>query len=278
MPINVSVLILTMNEEANLERCLASVEWSDDVVVLDSGSTDRTHDIVRKAGVRMEIRPFDDYASQRNYGLQNISYKYPWVLMVDADEVVPPDLANEIQHAVASCGESICLFRMRRKDFLMGKWLRYSSGYPTWFGRLIRLGHVRVERSINEEYHTDGDIAELKNHLYHYPFNKGMHAWLEKHNRYSSMEAELKVQSQPEQLHWAKLFAKDPVKRRKAQKALVYMLPGRPLLVFVLFYIVRGGFLEGRAGLMFSALKAIYEYMIVCKVKELERRKVGLPF
>jgi glycosyltransferase involved in cell wall biosynthesis len=275
---DVSVLILTLNEEVNLPRCLASVDWTDDVLVLDSGSSDGTIEIARQAGARVVFRTFDDYASQRNYGLTDIEYKYPWVLMVDADEAVSLELALEIKAAILGCPDNVCIFRMRRKDFLMGKWLRHSSGYPTWFGRLIRVGRVQVERSINEEYHTDGDIASLENHLYHYPFNKGMEAWFEKHNRYSTMEAEVQMQTLPEMHRWRDLFNSDPVLRRKAQKLFVYSLPGRPVIVFALFYFIRGGLLEGRAGFMFSMLKAVYEYMIVCKIKELKRRQKSLPF
>lgn len=140
------------------------------------------------------------------------------------------------------------------------------------------MGRVRVERSINEEYYTDGDVEVLEHHLFHYPFNKGIHAWLEKHNRYSTMEAELQAKSARVGYRWRDFLGKDPVVRRKAQKALIYSLPGRPLIVFVIFYFIRGGILEGRAGLMLSVLKGVYEYMIVCKTKELKRRKAGLPF
>jgi glycosyltransferase involved in cell wall biosynthesis len=275
---SISVLILTLNEAINLPRCLASLEWADDVVVLDSGSSDGTQEIARRSGARVVHRAFDDYAAQRNYGLQDVEYKNSWVLMVDADEVVPPELAREMIEAVSSCTPDVCMYRMRRKDFLMGKWLRRSSGYPTWFGRLIRLGKVRVTRSINEEYHAIGDIRTLDNHLYHYPFNKGMHAWIEKHNRYSTMEAELKVDSSDRSPGWKGLFSADAVVRRKTQKAIIYSLPGRPIIVFVAFYFIRGGILEGRAGFMLSMLKAIYEYMIDCKVKELKQRQASQPF
>lgn len=275
---SISVLILTRDEEVNLPQCLASLKWTDDVVVLDSGSSDRTQEIARQEGVRVRYREFDGYAAQRNFGLEGIEYKYPWVLMVDADEVVPPELAGEMVGAVSRCSDRVCMFRMRRKDFLCGKWLKHSSGYPTWFGRLVRLGRVRVERDINEEYHTDGEIGVLENHLHHYPFNKGMHAWLEKHNRYSTMEAELQMRTGSSQRKWRDLLSKDAVSRRKAQKALVYSLPGRPVIVFAAFYFLRGGFLEGQAGFMLSMLKAIYEYMIICKTRELKRREKGLPF
>lgn len=274
---DVSVLILTYNEEVNLERCFASVSWCDDIVVLDSYSTDRTESIARAAGVKFVQRTFDDYASQRNFGLSKIDYKHSWILMLDADEVVTPELKDEIDRTVKTCDASMSLFRMRRIDYFMGRTIKRSSGYPTWVGRLARVGHISVERAINEEYKTDGKIGLLQNHFWHYSFNKGFHAWFEKHNRYSTMEAQLKVEEPPTIWAFSDLWAKDPAIKRKAVKALVHKLPARPLIVFLGLYLVRGGFLEGRAGFVYSCLKSIYEFMIDCKVRELKRRKADLP-
>jgi len=275
--LGISVLILTLEEEVNIGACLASVSWSDDVVVLDSGSRDRTVDIARSLGARVVQRPFDSYAGQRNHGLQQIQYRHPWVLMLDADERVPPELRDEMLAAVATADDSIALWRMRRKDHLLGRWIRGSSGYPTWFGRLARIGKVWVERPINEEYHADGVIRQLQGHLDHFPFNKGMSAWLAKHDRYSTLEAELRLDSTLAGWRMRDLAADDATVRRRALKALLYRLPGRPLVVFMALYLLRGGMLEGRAGLTFSLLRAWYEYMIDCKCIELKRRRQGLP-
>lgn len=274
---SVSVLILTLNEEANLPGCLESMKWCDDIVVLDSYSQDRTEEMAKQAGVRFIQRPFDNYASQRNYGLHEIQYQHPWVLMIDADEVVSPELASEIQVVIKEASEQMVLYRVRRQDYLFGHWLKHSSGYPTWFGRLVRPEKVWVERAINEEYHAEGKIGQLKHHLVHYPFNKGFYEWFDKHNRYSSMEAELLSQNPTKTLNWRDLFSRDPVLRRKTIKQFVYTLPGRPLIVFVGLFLWRGGFLDGRAGFKFCVLKMIYELMISCKVSELERKKKGLP-
>ncbi len=273
-----SVLILTMNEEANIASCLQSVGWCRDVVVLDSGSTDRTREIAAGHGARVVVRPFDDYAAQRNFGLRDIPYENPWLLMLDADERVGDELAQEVQSAIGAAAPGTCLYRMRRKDFLYGTWIRGSGGYPTWFPRLARVGRVWVERPINEEYRTDGGVGELRGHLHHYPFNKGFGAWIEKHNRYSSMEAELleraegAVASAP---RLAGLFSADPLARRRVLKRLVYALPMRPLLVFFGGYLLRLGILEGRAGLTFSLLRAWYEFAIDCKRREIRRRRAG---
>lgn len=274
---DVTTLILTLNEENNLPRCLKSLSWCKDIVVLDSFSTDSTKSIANKAGGRFVERPFDNYANQRNFGLKEIDYRTPWLLMVDADEEVSPELAKKIQMLPDNTSDDICLYHIRRKDFFWGKWIRRSSGYPTWFGRLMKLGRVHVERAINEEYHTDGQVAFLEEHLLHYPFNNGFHNWFEKHNRYSSMEAEAIVVNKSRQAGIKSLFSTDPVQRRKAIKQIVYSLPGRPILIFCALYFLRLGFLDGSPGFTYCVLRAIYEYMIDCKVKELRRRKQDLP-
>lgn len=278
MPASVSVIVLTFNEEQNIGRCLESVAWCDDVVVLDSESTDATRDIALQHGARVEVRPFDNYANQRNHALHDLRYRHQWVLMLDADEVVPDDLRREIETVTATSNQSISLYRMRRKDYFMGTWLRRSTNYSSvWLGRLLKPDEVWVERSINEEFHTRGAYADLQSALLHYPFNKGLAAWLDKHNRYSDMEAELIVSGGGRDWQWQELTHADPVVRRKALKALVYSLPGRPLIMFLGRYLFSGGILDGRAGLTFTMLKTIYEYMIDAKVKELRRRARGRP-
>jgi glycosyltransferase involved in cell wall biosynthesis len=272
----VSILILTLNEEANLAECIDSCSWSDDIVVFDSMSEDRTLDIAKAKGVRLVQRCFDNYAAQRNAALTTVPYKNPWVLMVDADERVPPDLAAEITTTMAGVDDGVALFRIRRKDFFLGKWLRRSSGYPTWFGRLVRLGHVRVEREVNEEYIADGEIGHLKAHLHHYPFNKGVAYWFDRHNRYSTMEAIAKMHIRNDRIVVRQLFAWDPIDRRRMLKQCLYRLPLRPLIVFLYLYVVRLGFLDGRAGFYFGRMRAAYEMLIDLKVVEARRRQKKL--
>ncbi len=273
----ISVLILTFNEETNLAACLDSCAWCDDIVILDSYSTDRTREIALARGVRFIQRPFDHYAGQRNAGLTEISYRHPWVLMVDADERTPSDLVAEMAERISAVDEDTALIRMRRKDFFLGRWLRRSGGYPTWFGRLARLGRVRVEREINEEYVTEGKIAYVEAHLHHYPFNKGIAYWYERHNRYSTLEATVKIRDSHLPLQLRKLFGTDPIERRRTLKRIAYRLPFRPGLVFVYWYFVRLGFLDGRAGFSFSMMRASYEFLINLKVLEAERRQRGAP-
>jgi glycosyltransferase involved in cell wall biosynthesis len=274
---SISVLILTLNEETNLGECIDSCAWSDDIVVFDSFSTDRTCEIAAGKPVRLLQRRFDNYAAQRNAALAEVPFKNPWVLMVDADERTPEDLVHEMLEAVAAADSEIALFRMRRKDYFLGRWLRRSSGYPSWFGRLVRLGRVRVERAVNEEYIPDGKIVHLRSHLHHYPLNRGIAYWYERHNRYSDVEAQAKVQAYSSRVSIAALFRGDPIARRRAMKQLVYRLPMRPSIWFLYLYVFRMGFLDGAAGLAFSRMRASYETMIDMKVLELERRRRGGP-
>jgi glycosyltransferase involved in cell wall biosynthesis len=273
---NVSILILTLNEEANLAECIDSCAWSDDIVVFDSMSQDRTLEIAKSKGVKVLQRRFDNYAAQRNAALTTVEYKHPWVLMVDADERVPPKLAAEIESAVAGAGADIAMYRFRRKDFFFGKWLRRSSGYPSWFGRLVRLGRVRVEREVNEEYIADGRVEHLSEHLHHYPFNKGIAYWFERHNRYSTMEAIAKLRQSNGRIELRAIFSGDPIDRRRALKQLLYRMPLRPLIVFFYLYIIRLGILDGRAGFHFSRMRAAYEMLIDLKVIETRRRQRDL--
>jgi glycosyltransferase involved in cell wall biosynthesis len=273
----ISVLILTLNEEVDLPACLKSVNWCDDIVVYDSFSTDGTIRLAESAGARVFQRRFDNYAAQRSAALTEVSYKYPWVLMVDADERWDQSLFTEIKAAIQDSDQEICLYHFRRKDFFQGKWLRRSTGYPTWTGRLVRLGRVSVEREINEEYRTNGKSGYIKGHFIHYPFNKGIAFWYERHNLYSSMEAARLVEKTGESFQLSGIFSKNSVIRRKSLKQLAYRLPGRPLIVFLYLYLFRLGFLDGGPGLSYCVLRSIYEYMIDLKVKEMRRRDSASP-
>ena len=142
---------------------------------------------------------------------------------------------------------------------------------------MIRVGRVKVTRIVNEEYHASGMVGYLNSHLNHYPFNKGFSAWFEKHIRYSEMEARLCAENRLPKINLKDIFSKDPAIKRRAIKAIGYRLPGRPFLMFVVLYFLRGGFLDGRAGLVFCLLRSFYEFMIDCKTYEIKRRNLSLP-
>lgn len=275
----VSILILTLNEEINLPRCLESLSWSDDIVVLDSYSSDRTVEIARAAGARVIQRHFDDWSSHQNWAVSNIRFSNPWVYYTDADEVVSAELADEIASVTNDSSRSEVAYRMRRKDMFYGRWLRHSSMYPIWLTRLFRPEKIRWERLINPVAVVDGIEGTLNGHIIHHSFNKGLSAWIAKHNQYAMLEAEecLKSLRTGSVDYKALLTSSDPVNRRKALKTLSFRLPCRPLLRFLYMYFLRMGILDGWAGLTYCRLLAVYEYLIVLNIRELKRREMGLP-
>jgi len=271
----ISVLILTLDEEVNIRDCIASLPWRGDVHVLDSGSRDRTREMAQELGAQVTERGFTNYAAQRNFGLA-LPFAYEWIVMLDADERMTPELAREIEERVATAGAQLAMMRVRRKDMFMGRWLRRSSGYPSWFPRVMRRGRLRVEREINEVYVCEGETSELTQHLIHYPLNKGMEWWFERHNRYSSAEAGLLVSQQVQRSSgWRQLFDRDPLRRRAAAKRFAYSLPLRPFLTFFYLYIARLGFLDGRAGYHFACMRMTYEVMIDAKAAAMSAGSPG---
>jgi glycosyltransferase involved in cell wall biosynthesis len=274
--VSVSVLILTLNEEINIAACLESVSWCDDVVVLDSLSTDRTQALAAEHGARVVRRAFDNWSAHQNWAVANIEFRHPWVLYLDADERCLPGLRDEALHrALALAPESA--FRIRRKDYFMGHWLKHAQLYPTWLVRLFRPQRIRYERLVNPVAVVDGPIGELSEHIIHYPFSHGVSHWIARHNRYSDMEAGEAAKVRDHRAVSGSLWSRDPNERRRALKDIYQQMPARPLIRFLYCYGWRRGFLDGRAGLTFATLQAIYEYMIACKGAELERRRRGLP-
>ena len=267
---SISVLILTKNEQQDLPGCLASVAWSDDVHVLDSHSTDATLQIAQSAGATTTLRVFDGYASQRNAGLQ-LPFRHPWVLIVDADERIPAPLVTEMQAFVTAAAPATAAARMQRRDIWWGTWLRHAQISP-YYVRLVRVGRAHYEREVNEVMVVDGAIHELSNAFDHYPFSKGLDHWIAKHNVYSRMEAEVIAAGKGAEPSWSKaFFGRDFNERRLHQKAIFYRMPGRPFIKFIYMLIARRAFMDGAAGIRYATLQAIYEYMIVLKVKELRQ-------
>jgi len=263
-------LVLTFNEEKIITSCLSALYFVNELIVFDSYSTDNTVSIAKSFGAKVIQRRFDNFATQRNEALKAVPGNTEWVLMIDADEIVSESLKEEIIQVTNKPTNPVSLYRVRRKDMLGNKWIKRSSGYPTWFGRLFKNGEVWIEREINEEYHTHGKTGDLKEHLIHYPFNKGIDYWFEKHNKYSGNEARVLLKELRSKMPWKFALSKDPVKRRKFQKQMMYRLPFSPILIFIGLFFLRGGFLDGRAGFNFCRLRFMYESMIVIKTNYLK--------
>ena len=270
----ISVLILTKNEESDLPGCLESVSWSDDVFVFDSFSTDRTAEISHSYGVNFVQRKFDGYSRQRNAALDELPFRHDWIFILDADERPTPELAEEMVRVVSAPPDGVNGFRMRRRDFLDGTWLKHAQISP-YYIRLTRRGKARYTREINEVLEVDGGISDLKSPLDHFPFSKGIAHWVSKHNTYSTMEAEVVARglSRKDASWKTALFAKDFHARRVAQKSIFYRLPARPLIKWIYMMFVRRAILDGRAGIAYANLQSIYEYFIVLKTRELMRNE-----
>ena len=274
----ISVLIPTKNEECDLPGCLTSVSWSDDVHVYDSGSTDATAAIAARAGAQFFVRcPGNgqeafggNEAEHKNWPLANLRFKHDWVLHLDADERVSPELASNLLQAVRSPGAKVA-FRLQRRDFWGHSWLKHVQT-SSYYLRLFRPEKMRYERLINPVSLPDGPVGELAGYLDHYPFSKGMTHWLNRHNSYSSLEAQQIVNNRAAGQAFRPtraLFGRDVIERRFHQKELFYRMPARPVVKFLLLYLGKRGFLDGRAGLQYALLQSFYEYMIVLKTKEL---------
>lgn len=270
----ISVLVLTRNEEQDLPGCLESVAWSDDVHVLDSMSTDRTTEIAAAHGAHVTRREFDNWSAHQNWALKNVPFRHPWVFYVDADERVTQELRKSMQAAVTSAGQTVA-FRVERRDFLLNTWLRHVQT-SAFYLRLFRPGKMRYERLVNPVSIPDGAVGQVSGYLAHYPFSKGMSHWIERHNAYSTLEAQQILANCQGKARFSVVKAfteRDFHQRRYHQKELFYRLPARPLAKFLLLYLVKRGFLDGRAGLTYSVLQSIYEYFIVLKTRELRARE-----
>lgn len=285
--IGVSVLLLTKNEEIDLPGCLASVDWSDDVVVYDSFSTDQTKDQALGFGARFVQRPGQDpslaYGGNegihRTWGIHQIPYKHSWLFVIDADERLTPEAAAELQAIASNPDPLYVAYRIRRRDFYQGRQLRHVQTSP-WYIRFFRPEFLHYQRLVNPVTVVDGAVGELQHPLDHYPFSKGLSHWIARHNSYSSFEAQQILQNRASQEPFslpAAFLERDFNRRRFHQKELFYRLPARPLIKFLLLYVLKRGFLDGRPGFTYALLQSIYEAMIVLKVQELEQRQASVP-
>jgi glycosyltransferase involved in cell wall biosynthesis len=275
-----SILILTKNEEQDLPGCIRSVSWSDDIVVYDSCSTDHTQRIALAHGAKVVERPDQDLAVayggdeayHRTWGIREISFRHQWLFVIDADERLNPAAAAELQSVAGNSDPKFVAYRIRRRDFFQCRHLKHVQA-SAWFIRFFRPEFVHYQRLVNPITVVDGAVGDLQHPLDHYPFSKGLGHWFARHNSYSSLEAQQILQNRTSQEPFslsAAFLERDFNRRRFHQKELFYRLPARPLIKFLLLYVVKGGFRDGRPGFTYALLQSIYEAMIVLKVQELE--------
>ena len=278
----VSILVPIRNEESNLPRCLASVAWADEIFVVDSQSTDASETIARRFGAEVVQFRFNGiWPKKKNWALESLPFKHEWVLILDADEVMPPEAASEIADIVANDGHGCAGYWINRRFMFMGRWLRHAY-YPNWNLRLFKHRVGRYERLVQGATHSgdnevhehiivNGTTGRLRCEMDHYAF-ASIDVFVEKHNRYSNWEARLELEQGLDQ-HRDSTPQSAPVRFRRMLKRLVRRLPCRPLLRFLYVYIFQAGFLDGREGYIFARLHAVYEFLAVAKAAELRKQR-----
>lgn len=284
--IPVSVLIPAKNEEANLPACLESLSRADEVFVVDSQSSDRSVEIAEQYGATVVQFHFDGrWPKKKNWSLENLQFRHEWVLIVDCDERIPPELWEEIEAAIQNADYDG--YYLNRKVFFLGTWIRHGGRYPDWNLRLFKHKKGRYENLKTEGIRNTGDnevhehvilsgaSGYLKNDMLHIDFRDIYH-WLERHNRYSNWEARVYLNllnSKDESGTIGASLLGDAVQRKRFLKKLWVRLPFKPTLRFILFYIIQLGFLDGKAGYIYGRLLSQYEYQIGVKVYELQKFK-----
>jgi glycosyltransferase involved in cell wall biosynthesis len=266
-----SIYILTYNEEIDIAACIESAMLSDDIIVVDSCSSDRTVEIASRYPVRVVQHPFESHGRQRTWMLENIPPKHEWIYILEADERMTPQLFTECEKA--SQNPDYIGYYVAERVIFMNRWIRRSTQYPRYQLRLFRHGKVWfTDYGHTEREVCDGSTGFLKETYPHYTSSKGLSRWIEKHNRYSTDEAkETLHQLENGTVSWRSLFfGKSEVERRRALKDLSLRLPARPLTRFLYMYFLLGGCLDGRAGFAWCTLQAFYEYLILLKVWEMK--------
>lgn len=275
----ISVLIPAKNEAANLPACLASVAFCDEIVVVDSGSTDQTAAIARAAGATVvEFRWNGRFPKKKNWALANVPWRHEWVFLLDADERITPELAAELRATLATPAHDG--YYVNRRFWFLDGWLRHCGYYPSWNLRFFRHRRGRFEQpagaadtgsgdnEVHEHVELQGTAGYLRGEMEHYAF-PDVATFVEKHNRYSNWEARLEVNAAAGDPGPAAL---DPTLARKRRwRRLAWRLPGRPLLRFLYHYVWQAGFLDGYRGFVFCRLMAWYEFLSAVKAAELRR-------
>lgn len=269
-----SIYILTYNEERDIAACIESALLSDDVIVVDSCSSDRTVDIASQYPVQIVEHPFESHGKQRTWMLESIPAKYEWAYILEADERMTPALFQECLDTI-NAPEHVGYYVAERVMF-MDRWIKHSTQYPRYQLRLLKLGQVWfTDYGHTEREVCQGSTGFLQETYPHYTCGKGLSRWIEKHNRYSTDEAkETLRQLESGQIDWqALIFGATEVDRRRALKNLSLRLPLRPLVRWFYMYFMLGGWRDRDAGFAWCTLQAFYEYLIVLKVKELKRQQ-----
>ena len=274
---SISVLILTFNEAANIRRCLESLRgWTDDIVIVDSYSTDDTLSICRDYGCKIYQREFINQAIQCNWALDNVEFEYEWIMRLDSDEMLPENLKEELTHLVEDVDEGTTGIYLNRRQYFMNRWLRHGGIYPHYILRVFRKGVGRFEEKTEEHFVVrTGATIKARNDFLEDNRNNTMKFWLQKHDDLSDGEIKdtmgLTLDSDTDLE--PRLFG-ERVQRTRWLKLNVYQrspLFLRALLYFIYRYFIRLGFLDGVPGLIYFVNQSFwYRFYVDSRIYELE--------
>ena len=267
-------VVLTLNEDRDLARALRSLTWCDELLVLDSGSTDRTPEIARFCGAQfvkhIQSPPFL-ITEQRNWALNKAGLKSKWVLFLDADEEVSPTLAEQVRSCINS-PDALHAYELTPRFWFLGKWLKRTQGYPNWHPRLVRRGYTQFHGGVWESFAPGTSVGRLSHPYEHYAFSKGFDDWIERHLRYATWDA-----AQICEYLFSKSSSSLYTNRFRFLRLLLSRLWFlRPPLRFVQKYLIQLGFIEGWQAFVFASLMFMYDFMVSIKVIETLRIKRGL--
>jgi len=246
----ISVSIICRNEEKNIEGCIESVSWADEIIVIDGFSEDKTPEIARKYTDKIFQNKWGGFSDQREFALIKCSNE--WIFSLDADERCSPELAEELRSIVSSHSNTYTGFKIPRKSFFLGKWVRHSGWYPNYQLRFFRKRNIKVSgRLVHEKYELDGETGYLKNDLLHYTV-QSINEYVSRVNHYSSLQA---------------------LEKAKNRKVSFINLFLRPSLAFIQGYFFKGGFLDGITGLMVVNFHIITNILTYMKIWEIQHKK-----
>lgn len=270
-----TVIILTMNEEKNITNCISSIcEIADRIVVVDSGSTDKTIELAKQFGAEVFHHEFENYARQFNWALDNAKINTKWVLRLDADEVISSELAEEMcdqMHKHAD--DDINGMQLKLKQAFLGRWLRYGGTYPFIKLMLFKYGYGRIEDRKMDEHTilSSGSTIMLKHDALHYDF-RDLTYYIHKHNWYAIREAQDYIANNMD--NSVDALEKGNMKKHRSQKVMYYKLPKffRAFAIFIFRYIFQLGFLDGKEGFIFHVLEDFwYRFLVDAKIYEYEK-------
>lgn len=279
-----SIIVLTFNEEQNIGPCLESiVPWAQEVFVVDSGSTDRTLEIVREYGAKVLAHPFQNYSHQRNWAQENVPLSHEWVFHIDADERVSPELVLRLRELFAETSQATqnyAGFMIRRKIIFFGKPIIHGGLYPTYHCRIFQKQSGRCEdREYDQHFLVDGRTSLIEADLLELTATS-LFSWTARHNKWAQMEArELKGLGRDASVAVHGKLHGSPIERRRWLRSSLYARTPmffRAFLYFITRYLFRGGFLDGTPGLIYHVLQGFwFRFYVDACCYELQRLERG---